>query len=181
MDARKKVELIFRYSYYLIGGLAILLIINLMSPTDKSFSSNNQISVYLKEKYDQYIIDTMSIDNFRFIVVESKDKTYYSMRILFSKKGKTYLFEANSNDVIYNKVIYGMGSIEVYKIDNHFIISVGTGELDTNGNPIEISDSDNSDFSILKITDNSLNYYRVYEKLPKSYVVMINKRSFKIN
>lgn len=181
MDARRKVKLIFRFSFYLIGGFVIFLILNLMSPNDKSFSSINDVSEYFKENYNQSIIRTLDIDNFKFIVIESEDRTYYSSRILYSKKENFYLFEASSKDVVCNNGIFGIGSIEVYRIDGYFVVSVGTGEYDIDGNPIEVSSSDNVSFSILKITDNSLNYYKVYDKLPKSFVIKINEKSYSIN
>lgn len=181
MDARKKVVLILRIIFYVICGLVILLVLNLLTPKDMVFSSTDQISDYLLKKFNQSIINTMEIENFCFVAVESKDKTYYTSRIIFSKNGKYHIFEANTDETVFFKVIFGVGSIEVYNIDEHYVVSVSTGEVNANGNPIVVSDNKGGSFSMLKITDDSLNFFEVLEDLPSSYIVYIDGKSYRVN
>lgn len=181
MDARKKVVLILRITFYVIGVLTILLVLNLMTPKDIAFSSTDQISEYLLKRYNQSIINTVKIKNFSFVAVESKDKAYYTSRIIYSKNGKYRLFEASTNETIFFKVIFGVGSIEVYHIDKYYIVSVSTGEVGANGNPIAVSDNKNGSFSMLKITDDSLNFYEVLEDLPSSFIIYIDGKIYRVN
>jgi hypothetical protein len=152
----------------------------LLFPKDKSFLSLDQVSEYLKKRNNVTITRTIDIDAFKFVAVASEDGSYFNSEIIYIKNSKYYLFKATGFSTIFMKSEF-VSFIEINKINSHFVVLVHTKEFDFNGNPLLVSDNDGSNFLQLKITDESIDFYRVYDKLPKDYVITINDRSYSVN
>jgi len=181
MDARKKVWILFMIIVNAAILIALIVFVIPLFPKDKSFSSLDQVSMYLEERDNVVITRTIDIENFKFTAVASVDGSYFNSELIYYKNSKYYLFRATGFNTVFMKSEYAYGLIVINKISSHFVVLVHTNEFDFNGKPLLVSDNDGSDFSQLKITDRSINFYRVYDKLPKNYVIIINDRSFSVN
>lgn len=181
MNARKKVWLLFMIIINAAIIITFILVVLPLFPKDRSFSSLDQISGYLKKRDNVTITRTLDIGEISFIAVVSEDNNYYGSQIIYYKKSKYYLFKATGFNTVLMKSKYGYGFIEINRISNHFVVLVHTIEFDFSGNPLIVSDSDGNSFYQLKITDKSVDFYRVYDKLPQNYIITINNWKTNVN
>lgn len=168
----------------LIVVTILLFLVTVIKPIfsiDKSFSSFEEVKEYLKVNDSVYVTKTLDIEDFKFIAVASEDGYFFTSKTVYSKNNKFYLFDATVLNTIMIKSVLEHYIIEVYKINNHYVVTVHTDEFDLDGKPLFVNDNDGSDFLQLKITDRSVNYYRIYDDLPIDYMIIIENQTYKVN